>query len=294
MALFEVATQASSKAPSVAPLLEAGGYPARVCRIIDLGKQPGSDQYPTPQYKMRVTFELLEEFMVETDDKGIAIMVQDESEGVEPGDMVPKYLLDKPRWFDFDFTYNADGFMGDNSHILKFMKAVDALEVAANVEQGIVGHPAKPLAELLGEPLVVGLITYNKKSGKRAGQTDNKIATFSPMKTKEKRVAKPLVNPTLMFNLGAPDLEVFNKLPGGESKYAVKNIILANLEFNGSELQRLMGVAPTAQEPVVNAASEAQVDAALAAELEAQRLAREAKASAAAEGGEQAAGAIPF
>ena len=81
---FNAPTLASNKAPSAAPLLEAGGYPARVCRIIDLGLQPGSAKYPNPQLKLLVTFELLEEFMKEVDANGAMIMVQDpdEDEGV--------------------------------------------------------------------------------------------------------------------------------------------------------------------------------------------------------------------
>lgn len=271
MALFEAATLSSNKTPSLAPLLESGGYPARVCRIIDLGKQPGSDMYPEPAYKMRITFELLEEFMKEVDADGKPVMVQDPDE--DEGVMMQKNIEDKPRWFDFDFTYNPDGFMGENSHIYKFMKAVDALEVPENKEQGIAGHPAKPLASLLGEPLVVNIITYTKKSGKNNGQVANKIATFSPMKSKEKREAKALVNPTLFFNLGNPDLETFNKLPGGDSPYSVKNLIKSNLEFRGSKLEALLG----GSTPEVNKATEEQVDAAMQAELEAQAAARAAR-----------------
>lgn len=289
MGLFTTATQQSQKSPSKAPLLEDGSYPARIARIIDLGKQPGSDKYPEPAFKMRVTFELLNEYMKETTEDGQPIMVQDPDE--DEGVMMEKDLLDKPRWFDFDFTYNQDGFMGDNSHIFKFMKAVDALEVKPNPEQGIEGHPAIPLNELLGAPLNVGLIRYVKKGGKRAGETDNKITTFSPMKSKEKRAAKELVNPTLFFNLGEPDLEVFNKLPGGESPYAVKNIITSNLDFKGSKLDVLLGGKPA---PVqVNAASESQVDEAMQKELEAQREAAAARAAAAATDGEDKP-AIPF
>ncbi|QHJ79830.1 MAG: hypothetical protein [Caudoviricetes sp.] len=292
MALFEVATQSSSKTPSAAPLLEAGGYHARVARVIDLGKQPGSAKYPEPGYKMRVTFELLHEYMKENAEDGTPIMVQDpdEDEGVQ----MHKNIEDKPRWFDFDFSYNADGFMGDNAHITKFMKAIDALEVKPNptAVPPIEGHPAKPLNTILGEPLYVGIVTYTKTGGKNAGTVANKITTFSPMKSKEKREAKPLVNPTLFFNLGAPDVEVFNKLPGGDSPYAVKNIITSNLEFNGSLLQKALGITPTGETaPVTNVASEAQVDAALAAELAAQKAAREAAAANNAPAGDSA---IPF
>lgn len=292
--LFSVATQSSNKVPSLAPLLEAGGYPARVCRIIDLGKQPGSNMYPQPVYKMRVTFELLDEYMKETNEAGEPVMVQD-PDGDE-GEMMQKNIEDKPRWFDFDFAYNPDGFMGDGSHIYKFMKAVDGLEVAPNpiAVPPIAGHAARELHTLLGEPLVIGLSIETTKTGKNAGKPSNKVKTFAPMKSKEKREAKALVNPTMFFNLGEPDLEVFNKLPGGESPYAVKNLITSNLEFNGSKLQALMGITATvaAAAPVTNVASEAQVDAALAAELAAQKAAREAAAAEAPEGGAETP--LPF
>lgn len=280
MALFQAPTKDSGKAPSVDILLEAGGYQARVVRIIDLGKQPGSKEYPEPAYKMAITFELLDEYMKEVDAEGNMVMVQDPDE--DEGVMMGKNLEDKPRWFDFEFTYNPDGFMGDRSHIYKFMQSVDAFEVLPNPAAGVVGHPAKQLHELLGEALTVNLSQYTRKSGKRAGELGNKITTFAPMKTKEKREAKPLVNPTLFFNMGEPDLEVFNKLPGGDSPFSFKNKILRGVEFSGSKLDVLLNGANAgapADAPVENKASEAQVDAAMQAELEAQRLAREANAA---------------
>ncbi|QQV88344.1 hypothetical protein pEaSNUABM27_00042 [Erwinia phage pEa_SNUABM_27] len=290
MALFQAPTKDSGKAPSKAPLLESGGYPARLVRLIDLGKQPGSGQFPDPAYKMLGTFELLEEYMKEVDEAGNIIMIQD-PDG-EPGEMIGKDLLDKPRWFDFEFTYNPDGFMGDRSHIYKFMAAVDAFEVKPNPEAGIAGHPAKQLNELLGEPLVVNLTQYTKKGGKNAGQMANKISTFAPMKSKDKRDAKALVNPTIFFDLGAPDLEVFGKLPGGDQEWAVKNRILANLDFNGSKLQELLGIAKTPDAPVENKATPEQVDEALAAELAAQAAAKAKLAEQ--NGGADAAAGQPF
>lgn len=287
MALFQAPTKDSGKAPSKAPLLEAGGYPSRLVRLVDLGKQPGSGQFPEPAYKLLATFELLDEFMKEVDEAGNIIMIQD-PDG-EPGEMIGKDLLDKPRWFDFEFTYNADGFMGDRSHIYKFMQSVDAFEVKPNPEAGIAGHPAKELKELLSEPLIVNLTQYTKKGGKNAGQVANKVTTFAPMKSKEKREAKALVNPTVFFDLGEPDVEVFNKLPGGDAEWAVKNRILNNLEFNGSKLQAALGINATSA-PVENKASDEQVDEALKAEMEAQA---EAKAKQIAENG-AAGNAIPF
>jgi len=276
MALFQAPTKDSGKAPSKAPLLEAGGYPARVVRIIDLGKQPGSKQFPQPVYKLLVTFELLDEYMKETNEAGEFIMIQD-PDG-EPGEMIAKDLLDKPRWFDYEFTYNPDGFMGDRSHIYKFMQAVDAFEVKPNPEAGIAGHPAKPLCDLLGEPLVVNLVQYTKTSGKNAGQQANKVTAFMAMKSKDKREARPLVNPTIFFDLGNPDLETFNKLPGGDAEWAVKNRILSNLEFNGSKLQALLGI-KAEEVPAENKASAEEVEDAMKQELAAQAAARAQQAA---------------
>lgn len=273
---FAAPTLASNKTPSAAPLLEVGGYPARVCRIIDLGLQPGSAKYPDPQLKLLVTFELLEEFMKEVDANGNMIMVQDPDE--DEGVMMAKNLEDKPRWFDFEFSYNADGYMGDNSHIKKFAVSIDALEVPANPEQGIAGHAAKELKDWLTEPLIVGLSTYTKSSGKNAGQIANKITTFSSMKSKEKKVAKPLVNPTVFFDMSAPDLEVFNKLPGGDSPYAIKNRITNGVKFNETALFALLGGKPV-DTSTTNQATDEQVDAALQAELAAQQKAREEAAA---------------
>ena len=273
---FAAPTLASNKTPSAAPLLEAGGYPARVARIIDLGLQPGSAKYPDPQLKLLVTFELLDEYMKEVDADGKMIMVQDPDE--DPGVMMAKNLEDKPRWFDFEFSYNADGYMGDNSHIYKFAKAIDAMEVAANPEQGIAGHPAKDLKDWLSEPLVVGMTTYTKQSGKNAGQIANKIATFAPMKSKEKKEAKALVNPTVFFDMSAPDLEIFNKLPGGDSPYAIKNRITNGVKFNETALYALLGGKPV-DTSTPNQATDEQVDAALQAELAAQQKAREEAAA---------------
>lgn len=275
MALFQAPTQQSGKSPSLAKILEVGGYDARVVRIIDLGKQPGSGQYPEPAYKLRVTFELLDEFMSEVGEDGQPIMIQDPDE--DEGVLMQKPLLDKPRWFDVDLTYNPDGFMGDRSNIFKFMTAVDAFEVKANPEQGINGHAAKQLVELLGEPLVVNLTTYTRKGGKNAGSLANKITTFAAMKGKDKKVAPPLVNPTLFFDLGNPDLEVFNKLPGGDSEYAIKNVIKGNLEFAGSKLDILLGGKPADNTAPASASAE-EVDDAMKAELEAQAAAAKERA----------------
>lgn len=262
---FLAATKQSNNVASAAPLLDAGGYAARIVQIIDLGLQPGSGQYPNPACKMIMKFELLDEFMCEVNADGSIKMVQ------EDGEMVPAALKDKPRWFDFEFTYNPDGFMGERSHIFKLMQAVDAFEVLANPEQGITGHAAKELKELLSEPLTINLIQQMSKSGKNAGKMVNKISAFAAMKGKDKKVAPPLVNAPLFFDMDNPDVEVFKKLPFG-NQWCPQERIKSGPEFYKSKLAALLGEsgsapAQAAQEPDETVVSQEEVDAALEAEL---------------------------
>lgn len=270
---FVAATKQSNNVASAAPLLDAGGYAARIAQIIDLGLQPGSGQYPNPAYKLIFKFELLDEFMCEVNEDGSIKMVN------EDGEMVPAALKDKPRWFDYEVTYNEDGFMGDRSNIYKLMQAVDAFEVVANPDQGILGHPAKALKDLIGEPLTVNLIQEVAKSGKNAGKMKNKVSACVAMKGKDKKTAPELVNPTLFFDMNTPDVEVFMKLPSG-NQYCPQDRIKAGPGYRQSKLAALLGesggiVIPIdePQEPVV---TQEEVDAAMEAEL-----ARQAAASAA-------------
>lgn len=70
------------------------------------------------------------------------------------------------------------------------------------------------------------------------------------------------INPTVYFDMGEPDLEVFNKLPGGDSDWAVKNRITKGIDFVGLKLYQLLGGAPVPQ-AAPNQATEEQVDAAV-------------------------------
>jgi hypothetical protein len=282
---FAIATKQSNNTPSAAPLLDAGGYAARIAQIIDLGLQPGSAQYPQPAYKMLMKFELLDEFMCEVNEDGSIKMFKNED-----GDWEMTPIKDKPRWFDFEFTYNKDGFMGDRSHIYKLMQAVDAFEVVANLEQGIEGHPAKELKELLSEPLTVNLIQQTAKSGKNAGKMVNKISAFAAMKGKDKKVAPPLVNVPLFFDMDAPDVEVFKKLPSG-NPYCPQERIKAGPEYGQSKLAALLGesggIHIQADAPKEAEVTQEEVDAAMEAEL-----ARQAAAAQTANAPEQSS--VPF
>lgn len=192
-----------------APVLDAGVYPARILSIIDLATQPGSPQYPDPKLKLEFRMECLDEFMV--DDAG------------EP-------IADKPRTFNYEVSYNADGYMHEKSSIYKLLAAIP---------NGF----TLSLCDMVGAPVSLMLTKYVKKSGKNAGKDDNKIASVLPMKAKDIPNAAPLVGKPLFFDFSEPDLEVFNKLFKG-NQYAAQDRIKASTDFPGSLLAKLLGEAP--------------------------------------------------
>ena len=152
MALFDQATEKSAGGNGQkmeAPLLEAGGYPAVLIRIVDLGLQPGSTQFPDPQYKMALVFECLDEFMV--DEEG-------------------KELLDVPREFDFEISYNADGYMSTKSKIHGVMTALDGFN--------------KPLKDLLGSVCTIALTVKSTRAD--ATKKYNAVTGVTAMREKDK------------------------------------------------------------------------------------------------------------
>lgn len=210
---FDKPTKAGDKVKGNAPLLDAGVYPARILSIVDLGMQPGSPQFPEPKLKLEFRFELLDEFML--DEEG-------------------KVLLDKPRVFSYEVTYNSDGYMNEKANIYKLISAIpNGFEMS--------------LKDMIGQPVNVMLQKYVKKSGKNAGKEDNKIASVLTMKAKDIPDAPALVNSPVFFDMNDPDLETWNKLYSG-NPYAQRDRILASTSFNGSKIQAMLGIEGTAVE----------------------------------------------
>jgi hypothetical protein len=187
----------------VAPLLDAGSYPARLVQIVDLGMQPGSSMYPEPKLKMEMRFELLDEFM-------------EDKEGKE--------LENKPRWFSYELTYNADGYMGDRSNIYKVFDALNGFEK----------HPK----DLLGTPCNVAIAVGLKKDGKTK---KNKITGVSAMREKDAVKAPELQNPTLYFSLMEPDMDAWAKL-SSKGQWSQQNKIKTSLEIRLTPLAKLIGL----------------------------------------------------
>lgn len=260
--MFEQATKQSagngSSVKMEAPLLEAGGYPARLIRLVDLGLQPGSKQYPEPQYKMAFVFECLDEFMVDEDGKEIQ---------------------DQPRIFDYEVSYNTDGFMGDRSNIYKVIDALDGFEV--------------PLADLLGKICNINLIEKSTRAD--ADKKYNKITGVGTMRAKDaaKYEGSEPQSEMWLFSLSKnPTKEDFEKQSKRGGQYSHQEKIKANLELwtNNEELATSLGLE---KPPVVDhSANQPDYD-----EAEVEREAQEAMAGEPAEpetGAAPEAGDDPF
>lgn len=193
------------------PLLEAGGYPARVVQIIDLGLQeqaPWQGKPKPPVNEIQITYELLDEFCID-----------------EEGNV----LEDKPRWISE--TVPLRNLKQDKAKSTQRYYAIDP-------EEGCGGD----FSQLVEYPVTVNLV-QNPGKGKNKGRTFINVESLSTMRAKEREKAPELQNPTRVFLLEEPDKEVFESLPE-----FIREKIMENLEYNGSKLQELLGEEPTEDE----------------------------------------------
>lgn len=193
------------------PILSAGAYPARIVQIIDLGLQPQPDylgEAKEPAYEIDITYELLDEFCVSED-------------GTVNEDL--------PRWVSERIP-------------LKSLKA----EKAKSTLRYLVLDPKMEFKgeflSLVGKPCMVNIVE-NPGKGKNAGKVFNNVSGISQMRDKEATKAPELKNPAVTFSLDTPDINVFNKMPSW-----LQDKVKANLEFNGSKLQKLLGGTPPKDE----------------------------------------------
>jgi hypothetical protein len=192
--------------------IEAGNYPARLVQVIDLGLQPQrpfKGEEKPPAYSIYTTYELLDEFMKDADGN------DDET---------------KPRWQSEEMPlYNIGADLAKST---KRYKALDA-DLECEGDWG----------QLLGMPVTV-TITAKEGSGQHAGKVFNNISGTAPMRPKDAAKADELKNPPKMFDLDAPDLEVFQSLPDW-----LQEKIKGNLEFKGSKLEGMLSGAPADDTP---------------------------------------------
>jgi hypothetical protein len=226
----KVAMNGGGKKIAPQEAVDAGTYPNRLVQLIDLGLQPQKawdGNEKPPKQEVMLTYELLDEFCV--DENG-------------------EELEDKPRWIGETITLN--NLDVDLATSTKRYKALDP-----NLE-----HDGD-FTQLMGTPSMV-TITATPGKGKNAGRTFNNVANVAPMRAKEAAKAAPLVNDPKVFIVSEPDLDVFRSLPEW-----IQDKIKSNLEYNGSELQRLLDgkveqkKEPEPQpEPEVNDESEPEVN----------------------------------
>lgn len=162
-----------------APILEPGSYLARVVQVIGLGLQkqdPYRGQEKPPAHKIRVVYELSDEFMEDED-----------------GEIIE----DRPRWIDETFPlYSLDADMAKST---KRYATIDP-----DLKHG--GDWAK----LVGYP--VNLIIGSKVS-KNTKKEYNHIINTSAVRAKEVAKMPDLVNDPKVFDPGDPDMEIFFSLP---------------------------------------------------------------------------------
>lgn len=189
-------------------VLEPGAYPGRLVQIIDLGLQPqrpfqGQDK--PPAYEIMLTYELSDAFM------------QDE-EGVE--------LKDKPRWFSETLPLHS----------------LDAEKAKSTLRYNVLDPTREyngDFTKLIGSPVMVVLIVQEIKNGPNAGKDGEFVSGIAAMRQKDKDTLPPLVNPSRVFDLDNPDLEVFKSLPEW-----VQEKIKTNLNFVGSKLDAALNSIP--------------------------------------------------
>lgn len=182
--------------------VEAGNYLARLVQVIDMGLQtqrPFKGEAKPPAHEVMFTYELGTEFMVDEDGND---------------------MEDKPRWLSETFPFH--NLKADLAKSTKRIKAIDPQLVhGGNV------------AEMLNSPCTVTVVNNVNKNNPDKVYVDVGNVT-PPMKG----IPVPeLKNPTKLFELDEPDLEVFESLPQW-----VQEKLKGNLNFNGSALQKALGI----------------------------------------------------
>lgn len=195
--------------------IEPGTYPARLVQIIDLGLQPQRPFKGTekpPAQEIMLTYELVDEFMKD-----------EEGNDIE----------DKPRWISETLPFY--GLAADKA---KSTQRYNAFDPAGDYDGDF--------TEAVGGPINVTIV--NNAVGDKV--YDN-VATVSAMRPRDAGACPELVNPSKVFDLDAPDLELFKALPEW-----IRKKIQENLNYAGSALEKLLenkaGKAPKDEKPKID------------------------------------------
>lgn len=192
------------------PIIEADVYPSYLVQLIDLGLQPQrayQGKDKPPAQEIMLTYELSDCLMVDEDGKEVEDKPRWVSETLPFYGLVADKAKSTARYLAFDPTQAFDG---------DFSKAVG---MACNVT--IVNN-------------VVGDKTYSN------------IGNVASISAKKAAAMEDIKNPTKVFDLDEPDMEVFNALPEW-----IREKIKSNLNFKGSPLEAALaggGEKPKAKE----------------------------------------------
>jgi hypothetical protein len=180
--------------------LEADVYRARLVQVIDMGLQPQKPfkgQEKPPVQEIMLTYELTDEFMKD-----------EEGNDIE----------DKPRWISETLPFY--GLFADKAKSTQRYNAFDPAELYDG-----------DFSKCIGVPVNVTIVNNVK------GDTiHNNVGNVAGMSAKKEATTPKLVNEGKVFDLDAPDMEIFNKLP----KW-LQDKIKGNLNYEGSALQAKLG-----------------------------------------------------
>lgn len=185
------------------PNIQAGVYPARLVQILDLGLQaqkPFQGKEKAPVQEIMFTYELVDEFMKDEDGKD---------------------MEDKPRWISESMPFY--GLFADKAKSTQRYNAFDPS-----------GAFDGDISRAIGIPINVAVV--NNVVGDK---TYDNVGAVSTMRPRDAQTCPEPKNPTKVFDLDAPDMEVFNKLP----KW-LQDKIKGNLNYEGSVLQKALGGKP--------------------------------------------------
>jgi len=193
------------------PVLEPSTYPARIVQVLDLGMQaqrPYKGEAKPPAHEIMITYELLDEFMLDADGEEIE---------------------DKPRWLSETFPlHNLEADLAKSTKRYKALDPDDKFDGDFTL--------------LVESPCMV-TTANNAGQGKNVGKTYTNVMSVSVMRTKDARNAPALVNPPKVFVLDEPDMTIFKSLPEW-----LQEKISTNLEMQGSALEEALEDAPDEEE----------------------------------------------
>jgi len=213
--------------------IDKGTYGARVARIIDMGRQHDTMWNPTTKEQQKLYYEVDEDGKNVTNDDGFSKKspIVSDSPVIVPKVMVTYETPDEtfeykgeqsPRWIDKVYNITKTGAI-------------------AKLAQALVPD-ATGVSDLAGVACMISV--GSTASGKQ------KVVSANPvMKGME---VPDLANDCVLFDLEAPDLAVFNTLP----KF-IQDDIKSEMGFNGSPLQRLLGVPAAESKPAAGSKDDA-------------------------------------